>query len=914
MTDKARAHFAIDLHGEFPCSVVQSADGKPRLRIELGNAELDTFPRTLYQHLELAHGKESRGPVSPISDLGRRVRVESNGHQRTENEGYRRIDFSLPTNAQDGDHVTLKLLGKSVLTLDHVHGAWATAADTMIVQLAPSEIRALGMQLREDVLPKFPYSREARQGFDAGKHAPITDLHTHMSAEISAKDLFDIALETSTGNPAKGIEPNNTIAYPVELLNLIGAGPTEKQIERGQVIQVASRGFNPLRAEGLKCEQDGQMCNAIRLRDLTPNQRERVTNQMRVMPDQCTLPTHFDRELYRFRNPFSKHPDLTKAVIKKQAEAYAKMGVEYATLSTSSMLDPAWFSQMVEAVDEIERDGVMVDGVKKAMHLRFLVGVPRNITPEETFVALNKIKFLAQHPYIVGMDMNGYESNKTSQFFWALAHMGRWARDSFANPEDAKWDFKDKFIMQVHAGETSKNQANVGRAIALAQHYDVRVMVGHYLHADLKENETRWLKDIKNKGVQALQKWEEDPASVPSDKLDKFIMQMCPDSNQGFNAKRLVHHSPIKERMKQGQCVLSSDGGGMLGLSPRGLAYSAIAAGVSLQQLEQLQAYERGFIDRQKVREAKNRKTFTQEHGAERTGNESFVAAYKKHCVQYPHPRDPEKFAKFLPKEFDEKTPLFIGGAAGSSWGQLEKLDQWEIEQFMDFLVEVIDPKKCYFVLGRVQNDGVSKSLDIAINRHNKLHPKAPFSVLGRYAGKPTGDLPETITWLQPILGDQNIAASDMIEFLQKKNGKALLFPGQDYTAEMIIGANNEDNPVANAFMVPRPHKRGDDVGKIYELAETMPAATQFMSDHSLPLSQVGKQNGAIDAFIDRIMQPGSPFISDEADRASILRDGVDMHAEKEKALSIWLKSHIGKPSFGNALKEMTSPMNSGRG
>lgn len=845
---------AIDLHGEFPCRVVTSADGKLRLQIDLKQAEKHTFPNFLHQHLMLEGvvGTPQRAANS-IADMQR----------------YQRLEFELPARVGVGDALTLTLNAQPVLRLTHQHGAWV-AKEAALTQLAPSEIRALGMSLREDILPRLPYDRTQRQGFDAAQHQPITDLHSHVSAQISAEDLFAIALAASKAG-------NDTIAYPVELLRLIGGAPTESQLEHGQVVTVAARGFSPLKHEGLACEQEGGKCDAIRLRDLTDNQRERIINQMRVLPDRCILPTQFDRGMYRFRNPFSKHPDLTKAIIKKQAEAYAEMGVKYATLSTSSMLDPAWFQAMEEAVEEIERDGVQTSHGKVPMQMRFLVGVPRKISPEETFVVLNKIKFLARHPYIVGMDVNGYESNKTSDFFWALAHMGRWARDSHAVPEEAPWQFKDNFILQVHAGETGKNQDNVGRAIALAKHYDTRVMVGHALNATLDDNEKRWLKEL---------------GSEPSRVKDKFIFQMCPDSNQVFLAKPLVHHSPIKKRMAQAQCVLGSDGGGALGISPRGLAYSAMAAGASLEDLAHMQEYERGFIARQMAREEKNRESFTQHYGEGKAGSAAFLAAYKKHCLQFPHPRDKEAFASFLPKEFAEKTPLFIGGAAGSSWAQLDKLDQWEIEQVMDFLVAAVDPKKVYFVLGRVQNDGVSKSLDVAINRHNKKHPENPFSVLGRVAGTPTGELAETITWLQPIQGDPDISASDMIAFLRRNHGKALLMPGQDYTAEAIIAANDEDAPVASAFMVPRVNKKGDDAGKIYELAQTMPAACQFQSNHQLAPARIGHENAALDVLIDRLLEAGSPLIKDAADRASILREGVDLHAVKNEVLAGWRTRH----------------------
>lgn len=676
-----------------------------------------------------------------------------------------------------------------------------------LYQLTVAETRGLSYHLNDPAPKSPPYDRMERVGFDPDKHGPITDLHTHFSSQLRPRDLFEIALH----HDEAATDKEQYVTYPVELLEKIVPGSTKGLPQ----LEVNSFEFPPLKSEGLACEQGKPgTCQAIRLRDLTPEQRKALIRKMDASETQTKNFQQVERDIYRYSNPLMKNPNLTKEMIRKVAEDYARNGIEYAELATGAMLNPAWFEQMVEAIDEIENGTKNPDGTRnndaitvgpnhRPLHLRFLVGLPRNKAPEETMRILERTKFLLRHPYIVGIDLMGNEMGGTSEFLWALSHMAQWARQSEGtdlNPDDG-WDFKEDCLIRVHAGETAKNPKNVADALHIAQDHKVRVRVGHGQNAKLIE--------MDKDALRHMRKHEGEMVDLPDNKQEKnphnwFGMEICSDSNQFYEMWPQVHQVVMKARHELAHIFLCSDGNGMVHSSPRQLAFSAIAAGLGLDDLAGMRHYEHGYIDQQMERDTRKTGAFLKRYPG---GNEEFCAAYRAFM--------PEKVmtARFKMEGNKDKTPILIGGAGGekssSSWNALSQLDHRKIEQMMHLLVNTLDPKKTYFVLGRVQNEGVSKALDVAVMRYNQKHPQNKFSVLGRYANannvdSPMADLPESVSGLQRIKGDIDMVPNDMIHFLHDRDGKAFLFAGAQFTGDMLNNCMREDTEVPFWAFMPK--------------------------------------------------------------------------------------------------------------
>lgn len=266
---------SLDVNGFYPIEARRSANGKGMdIVVDLSRATSPHLFRHLQEGLRLNADAWFRDAAlqsekAPETLLG----IVSNGLKGSfELEGRARkiIPPQLP---EDGAarlvrfHVSSEEWGRmqTIPFLLSMHGEkvaafQATRYDGLvpvgkhaIYQMDVTETRALGMDLAPEALRKLPYSRAAREGFDSEKHSPITDLHTHASAELSGRDLVDIAVEVDTEAAAETEDVDAGIAFPVELLQKLGVPP-----EKGQnIIRAKSLFFSPTRSEGLECEKGG---------------------------------------------------------------------------------------------------------------------------------------------------------------------------------------------------------------------------------------------------------------------------------------------------------------------------------------------------------------------------------------------------------------------------------------------------------------------------------------------------------------------------------------------------------------------------------------------------------------------------------------------------------------------------------
>ncbi len=749
----------IDINGFYPVDLMHDA-GRDLIRLDLKRAK---------KHYFLSH----MHALARVVVDGKNYSPEKADMQQS---GYpSHVDIALPR-LTDGQHVQVMINNQPVSDFTVEGGVLKPTDKHATYQLAVSETRALGMGLSESggVLNLLPYDRKKRKGFDPAKHAPITDVHTHSTAQITAEGMMRAASEIDI---EAGDDAGKGMAYPVELLEKLGVPMTAQQSDH--TVTLPSSYFAPTAKQGLACEQREGTYRAVRIKDLTPDQKSAITAKIQVMGDETMPFGDFDPQMYRFRNPLAKHPGMARRMLMEIAEDYARNGVEYAELSTSSMmLNTSWLKEMITTVNDIERDGVNVtldDGTtaNRKPHLRFLVAIQRNLNPQTTLEYIERIKYLARHPYIVGADLVGYESNKTRDFHWALSHLAQWASVSQGTdlkPTDG-WDMKRDFILRVHAGETGKNPENVRDAISFAKNDEVRVRVAHALNVKLDPEDEKTIRNLAAAHDEHGQS------------KDSIGVELCPDSNQVFLTKPLVHTAPFKERRNLNAITfLGTDGGGAIATNPLQLAYSAIAAGASLKDLEEMQREERGYIDRQMARETIRRGAYEKLYGAE--ADAAFLEGYQEKVMKL------QKATKDgLPESLKQMTPVLIGGASGESWASLDALERGKIIASIQKLVHSLDPQKAYFVLGRTKNEGVSNILDQVVKDYNRTHPTNQFKVLARYSGagnEPTSELPESISWIHNIPGELSKVSKSMVEYLDATAGIALFFGGSTFTTEMI--------------------------------------------------------------------------------------------------------------------------------
>ncbi|MFM9890685.1 MAG: hypothetical protein ACKVOE_08635 [Rickettsiales bacterium] len=746
---------SLDHNAQLPLtvSVLDDADvdGNRRLRIEINTRMMKSPSSNLLD--AQGHFRQGLKVVADGTPVTTHVIDDRLHHQFL-------LDVVVPNSAST---LSLQMYNQPVSTLVQHAGTWQPEPTTTNERMTGTELRILSTS--EVCPPNVPANRELFKGFDPAKHAPITDLHTHSSAQLSDAKLIELALK-------------HNLDYPVELLERLGITFTEKEREKIKEKGGFGLNFDPMRHEGLVCEVQNEKCDVIPLKALTEKHLARLQYQLNIPQDVTMVFSEFDREFYRFVNPIVKNPAVTHDMLMEIGRSYAEQGVRYAELSTASMLnldpqgEPTWFKEMIAATAEVEKE--------YGVQLRYLVGIPRTFTPDRIMTELEKIKYAARHPLIAGVDMLGYESNPTSHFTSPLAHIAQWAKKPESELQGNGWNFLRDFTIRIHAGETNKNTGNVAAAVGIAEKYGVKVRVAHALN------------EIKNDDLN--EKIRRLSSTIPP----QLSMEFCPDSNIGYNNVQSLLEVPFKRWL---QCCkswfLGTDGGGAIQTSPIQLALSALSGGVTLKQLEGLRTREEAFIaERQQAFDEKT-KAFhslyeTKKEGPAQAPDDAFLAGLKDHLEVVKKSSKLDPFQPELPPEFIGKTPILIAGAATDSWGDLDEGARKEVAACLRMLVASVDPKKAYFVVGRSKREGVVAALDEAVLEYNRdpAH-KEKLLVLALSTANAT-EHAESIHTIIPQPGGKDQVAENTIKFMSqselhsKKKGLCVFFGGKTTTSDMI--------------------------------------------------------------------------------------------------------------------------------
>jgi adenosine deaminase len=704
-----------------------------------------------------------------------------------------------------GTVLQLRLYDQPVLTLRYSAEGMAVMKGHEYERLTIDDMRMLATSQTQQ--ENVPMNRALFAGFDPKKHAPITDLHTHSSAQLSNEQLIGLALK-------------HGLSYPVELLKKLNIRLSN---EEASAIQSHGLGasFQPTEHEKprLHCETQNEACDVIPLSALTPEHLQRLQDQLRIPQDMTLSFTDFDKEYYRFVNPLVKNPVLTKDLILTIARDYAKHGIKYAELSTGAMLNldkqgqATWFKEMIETVKEAEAE--------TGVQLRFLIGIPRSYGPAKVIAELQKIKYAARHPLIAGIDLLGYESDRTSKFSAALSHIADWARapEGTELSVEQGWDFKRDFTIRIHAGETGKNSGNVAEAVDIAERYGVHVRIAHAINEALDPELDAKIRKLSS----------QEPPLVS--------MEFCPSSNLAYNNIQHVSEVPLPRWLKCCKSwFLGTDGAGAIQTTPVQLSLAALGAGATLDQLAELHANEKKFIARAQknfdLKTAAYRSLYGKEADAE------FLKGFAAHAKEINDLIDPKTLDPVhpkLPKIFEGKRPILVAGASQESFDDIQRKTQSEIVRAMRMLVAATDPKKTYFVVGRSKSEGLTAALDQAIVEHNEANPTNKFAVLALIT-EDISDLPRSISWVVPQPGRHDSVPENIVNFMRGTLGSipgiSIFIGGSNYTSDMILKTRQGSGM---AFLLMENVK-----GASHSHAKKLGASYHFNNGDSL-LNRIGR-------------------------------------------------------------------------
>ena len=546
----------------------------------------------------------------------------------------------------------------------------------------------------------------------------------------------------------------------------------------------------------------------VPLEDIVANKRDlaKYLSSLRLPVEQQETFNHME-DIYDLRDVFIKDKKMFPDLLRLVAQSHARAGIKYAEFSLVSVVkNPGVMETIQKIVPEIEKE--------TGCQIRFLAGVSRHMDKELTMDRIDCIKAVASSPYIVGVDFIGHESNPTTDFGEALKEIAKWAA------------FNDSdFVIRVHAGENPIYPDNVKDTLKIVKE-GVR---------EAEEENGLKLKAPQVRIGHGLYGVDDECIALCKE-LDAII-EFNMASNLSLNNIDDITDVPVDKYADAGvRFVLGSDGMGLYSTSPEQDVILAHAAGVSVEELREMNKCEDELIKHANAVFARKDKALVKrlmrgEKYADifsfkyRTDNEKprFNKVLKQIFDEIKHKRlrDLLKFAITRSgAETDEqkvrevmkgKLPIVITGASYKGWKHISKKDREEIKLAFDLLVHVLDPEKAYIVTGGV-NSGVDKVMHEAAYQRNQ-HSASPLAVVGTFpeeaAKKGLTDIERhTIThaiMLQSggkLVGKWFDLPDAILETVAEKDGEVIAVGGGSIVRDMIqraynlhIGINLMDGP-----------------------------------------------------------------------------------------------------------------------
>jgi adenosine deaminase len=550
------------------------------------------------------------------------------------------------------------------------------------------------------------------------------------------------------------------VPYPTRLLDALGIPYSLEHV------QTTKRFFYPP-TDGPEIGRIPAEEDAVPIDTLSTQGRKILSAAMSVPADRQVTFGDLEVSVYRFRTPITKSPKIALELLRKYAEEYAQQGVQYAeiTATTSGLLLPEYMEMVHEHMPSLEEE----TGVK----LRFLAGLPRNLPEAILAREVEKLKIMGASPYIVGVDFVGFEDNKIGNLEPHIRSIAEWAREK--DPE---------FTLRIHAGENRKNFGNVRESLRLAQKYKMRVRIGHAAHGLDKE-----ALDI----AEALAK------------DDLVIIEFNPDSNLALN------NIDTAEELEMVKCldreipfVLCSDGGGLFQTDIWQLDDTASFAGLKDHHVDIIVRHEQHHMRREAARFARKMLKLPKDyvarvetalselpplHFTPRSDDDATAQAFERHlsthCIQF----SPESIRDAT----DGKRPILILGASGTRWwDRVSKLQQAVITDLLQGLVQAIDPKRAYLLIGRPKNAGITTVLSSSVIAKNASKPTSDHLALISatvQADQTTKSFTPGLTHVLPLRGGLFTVPHQLVDYVAHHNGLVVFIGGGTFVRDAVLVA-----------------------------------------------------------------------------------------------------------------------------
>jgi adenosine deaminase len=646
---------------------------------------------------------------------------------------------------------------------------------TMKRPLTVSEVRRIGTFHRA-----MPYALDEALAPKA-RTAVFTDFHTHSSGQISPHGLLEVARK-------------HHAYYPLEWLHDAGIEVSYVRFPNEMRKEVPRVNFPPREKPGVVLSKTVE---AVPVTELRPDELQRLEALMAMPTDRQSTFSEMENDAYYYRYPLTKNKELTKDIIVQMAREYARQGIKYATVSYVGLDNPELLRVVHEAMDEIANDPATKD-----VQLRFMVGIPRTMPLPKIEETLEKAKILLDSPYIVGIDILGYELNKTSDFEKLLDQFCDWANEH-----------KPGAFIRAHAGENDKNLGNVKEMLRIAKrHKNLLFGIGHGVYG--MDGET----------VELAEELSADPENprlfFEPNSSSVIALNNVDDLRQIPFTKMVEHNIPF---------VVSSDSGGTYHTTAVQLGLEAMFGGLDARGFDMLIKHQQHLMDKQLEFSRHNAEAIDQ--WQTKNGRDRFVDGMIARLGRVPvamvpvtTPMTLDAIRERLSKkqvmlveandnvpELDARKPVTVVGAGGESWSRMSAQEQYDSAIAIDMMIHALDPAKAYVEEGRFKPEGISQMLkqsrDSANDNHH-AHGRGSFYNRGLLIESNFEDenMFAHYTHVERLPGKLLDLSSAIVEHTFKHNGVLVAVGGAAFTRDIITKADQrgmlDDHPTNRKMML----------------------------------------------------------------------------------------------------------------
>ena len=646
-----------------------------------------------------------------------------------------------------------------------------------------------------------------------------TDLHTHMNANLSADCLIALGIK-------------HQVRYPLYYIKKINLEITkEKEKEIYEQIKKVEKQFENSELQGKYLTRRIDDNTFINFADLILNNLEnadenikKIRKSLEILKDGQAVFTNLEK-LYLYRYVFAKGTEsqekikLEKEKIEKIpdkkikeilnqmledskkespyknnnlrqdkllwiAREYQKQGIYYTEIADTTLTKKG-----IPAIELLEEIHQIMPQIEKetGVKIRFLVAIRRipltiikDAKTSSNYLRenLNVLKAVSKSPYVVGSDFIGEEINDISELKPAIEEIVQYA----CNEDNG-------YTIRIHAGENDSLKDNVRKSIECVKQSlkpgqkMPRIRIGHGLYTaklDSKEGQ-KLIQEIKEAGA---------------------VLEFQLTSNVRLNNLSNLKNHPIKKYLDNDiKCVQGTDGGGCYGTDTvdEQLAIQNLL-GLSNDDFLKMRKVEDEIIEHENKYFEEKSKKFN-EFLAGRTIREAILELEDKIEEENKNNRIPlrinhniesEKVLKNKIKKLPEdKIPIIIAGGSFNAKNRVTQTTEVGI-QMLEELIQKIDNKKVYFVIGHKMEGYEKAIIDISKKLHKKFEIYAiiPKMVSTEEANK----LMDTaITGIRISTENEGLGIykSFNYEIFERRSSVVIAFDGNSPVSNLVQEAKN---------------------------------------------------------------------------------------------------------------------------